>query len=157
MGRSGSKTMPNGVRSFWMIVTSPANYERTKALRFSQQGMKRRHLRKAERMAPGDGMCWYVTGHQTFAAIATLTSPFFESSKPIWVSDGAPDIYPWRVRIRKLMALPAEAGVPAESLVAKLEFVRKWPKASWRLAFQGNVHELPADDYELITRAVASA
>jgi len=149
--------MPSGARSFWMIVTSPGNYERTKALRFSQQGMKKRHLRKAERMAPGDGMCWYVTGHQTFAAIATLTSPFFESAKPIWVSDGAPDIYPWRVRIKKQKALAPENGVPAESLVAKLAFVRKWPKASWRLAFQGNVHELPAADYALIARAVASA
>src|SRR4029078_9083628 len=95
MERSGSRTMPSGARSFWMIVTSPANYERTKLLRFRQQGMKKRHLRKAERMAPGDGMSWYVTGHQTFAAIATLTSPYFESAKPIWVSDGAPDIYPW--------------------------------------------------------------
>jgi len=149
--------MPSGARSFWMIVTSPANYERTKALRFSQQGMKKRHLRKAERMAPGDGMCWYVTGHQTFAAIATLTSPFFESAKPIWVSDGAPDIYPWRVRIKKEKALAPADGVPAESLAGKLAFVRKWPKASWRLAFQGNVHELPAADYALIARAVASA
>jgi hypothetical protein len=148
--------MPS-THSFWLIVTSPANFERTKALRFSQQGMKRRHLRKAERMAPGDGMCWYVTGSQTFAAIATLTSPFFESTTPIWVSDGTPDIYPWRVRIKKERALAPEDGVPAESLVPKLVFVRKWPKSSWRLAFQGNVHELPAQDYALIARAVASA
>jgi hypothetical protein len=139
-----------------MIVTSPANYDRTRALRFAQQGLKRRHLRKAERMAPGDGMCWYVTGHQTFAAIATVTSPLFESTRRIWVSDGAPDAYPWRVRIRKERALPPERGVSAASLVPELRFVRKWPKASWRLAFQGNVHELPPDDFALIARAVAS-
>lgn len=149
--------MPSRARAFWMIVTSPANYERTRALRFSQQGMKKRHLRKAERMAVGDGMCWYVTGHQTFAAIATLTSGFFESAKPIWVSDGAPDVYPWRVRIKKDRALAPEDGVDVESLVPKLAFVRKWPKTSWRLAFQGNVHELPPADYALIARAVASA
>lgn len=149
--------MPDQRRSFWMIVTSPANYERTSALRFRQQGMKRRHLRKAERMAPGDGMCWYVTGHQTFAAIATLTSPFFESADPIWVSDGAPDVYPWRVRLRKERALAPERGVPALSLRSKLTFVRKWPMSSWRLAFQGNVHELPGADYRLIARAVGSA
>jgi hypothetical protein len=108
-------------------------------------------------MAAGDGMCWYVTGHQTFAATATLTSPFFESSERVWVSDGAPDTYPWRVRIKKERALAPEDGVAAASLVPKLEFVRKWPKASWRLAFQGNVHELPARDFALIARAVASA
>jgi predicted RNA-binding protein len=139
-----------------MIVLSPANYERTMALRFSQQGMKKKHLRKAERMSPGDGMVWYVTGEQTFAATATITSPFFEDHKRIWVSDAAPDDYPWRVRIKKETVLAPERGVKAESLVPKLRFVRKWPRASWRLAFQGNVHELPAEDFALIARAVAA-
>ena len=149
--------MPSRPRAYWMIVTSPANYERTRALRFTQQGMKKKHLRKAERMSPGDGMVWYVTGEQTFAAVATITSPFFESSKKIWVSDGAPDIYPWRVRTKKVRALSPEGGVKAASLVPKLKFVRKWPKASWHLAFQGNVHELPAEDFALIAHAVAAA
>ena len=148
--------MPSAV-SYWMIVTSPANYERTRALRFRQQGLKRRHRRKAERMSPGDGMCWYVTGLQTFAATATVTSPVFESSDRIWVSDGTPDTYPWRVRIKKERALAPERGVPAATLVPKLRFVRKWPKRSWNLAFQGNVHELPAADFALIARAVAVA
>ena len=149
--------MPKAAHAYWMIVTSPANFDRTKALGFKQQGMKRRHLRKAERMAPGDGICWYVTGHQAFAATGTIASPFFESSEQIWVSDGQPDVYPWRVRVRKERVLAPERGVPAESLVPKLQFVRKWPKASWRLAFQGNVHELPAPDFALISRAVARA
>ena len=144
-------------RAYWMIVTSPANYERTKALRFSQQGMKKKHLRKAERMRPGDGICWYVTGEQTFAAVATITSAYFESAEKIWVSDGAPDDYPWRVRVKKERALQPEEGVRAASLVPKLTFVRKWPKTSWHLAFQGNVHELPAEDFALIKRAVDAA
>jgi hypothetical protein len=149
--------MPSAARAYWMVVTSPANYERTRALRFVQQGIKRKHLRKAERMSPGDGICWYVTGEQTFAAVATITSPFFESAKKIWISDGAPDVYPWRVRVKKDRALAPERGVKAASLVPKLKFVRKWPKASWHLAFQGNVHELPAEDFALIARAVAAA
>ena len=82
-------------------------------------------------------------------------SPFFESHRKIWVSDGAPDDYPWRVRIKKEKVVAPETGVPAASLVPQLRFVRKWPKASWRLAFQGNVHELPAADFALIARAVA--
>ena len=143
-------------RAYWMIVSSPANFERTRKLRFTQQGMKRKHLRKAERMSTGDRMYWYVTGTQTFAATATLTSPFFEGARKIWVSDGAPDDYPWRVRIKKERAIPPARGVPAADLVPKLRFVRAWPK-NWHLAFQGNVHELPAEDFALIARAVARA
>jgi len=149
--------MPDRARAYWMIVSSPANFERTRRLRFAQQGMKRRHLRKAERMAPGDRICWYVTGAQTFAAIGTITSSFFESSKRIWVSDTTPDIYPWRVRVRKDSVLTPERGVPAAALAPKLRFVRKWPMESWHLAFQGNVHELPAEDFAVIARAVATA
>ena len=47
--------------TYWMIVTSPENYELTRKLRFAQQGVKSRHRRKAERMAPGDRVCWYLT------------------------------------------------------------------------------------------------
>ena len=59
------------------------------------------------------------------------------------------------MRIKKEKVIAPEDGVPAASLVAKLRFVRKWPTASWHLAFQGNVHELPAADFALIARAVA--
>ena len=52
--------------TYWMIVTSPENYEKTRKLRFTQQGVKSRHRRKAERMTPGDRVCWYLTGIQAF-------------------------------------------------------------------------------------------
>jgi len=137
-----------------MIVTSPDNYERTRRLRFTQQGIKSRHRRKAERMAPGDRVCWYLTGIQGFAATATITSPFFEGSAPIWVSHTG-DAYPWRFKIRKDHALALREAVPVAPLVARLRFVRRWPKEHWRLAFQGNVHELDDSDFRLIEDAVA--
>ena len=31
-----------------------------------------------------------------------------------------------------------------------MSYKKKWPAEHWRLAFQGNVHRLPAEDYELI-------
>ncbi len=183
--------------SYWMIVTSRENYERTRKLRFSQQGVKSRHRRKAERMAPGDRVCWYVTGIQAFAATATITSPYFESADPIWVSssdekkergaargEGPPfserserarratppalsgsrgaaarlsktsDTYPWRFKIKKDHALDPERAIPAVSLLAQLTFVKRWPSEHWRLAFQGNVHELDAKDFGAIEAAV---
>lgn len=138
----------------WMVVTSPENYARTRARRFTVQGVKSRHRRKAERMAPGDRVCWYLTGLQSFAATATLTSTFFEGSEPIWVSEKTGDPYPWRFRIRKDHALAATRAVPAAPLVPALGFVKKWPAAYWRLAFQGNLHELPDADFAVIERAV---
>jgi EVE domain-containing protein len=179
--------MPERERvTYWMIVTSPENYERTRRLRFTQQGVKSRHRRKAERMAPGDRVCWYLTGIQAFAATATITSSYFEGNETIWVSDGkkergaAPprratppalsvsrgaaarssktgDTYPWRFKIKKDHAVDPDRAVAAESLLAKLKFVKRWPTQHWRLAFQGNVHELDARDFDVIEAAIVAA
>jgi hypothetical protein len=34
--------------------------------------------------------------------------------------------------------------------------VKRWPKEHWRLAFQGNVHELDAQDFDVIEAAIAA-
>ncbi len=141
----------------WMIVTSADNYERTRKLRFTVQGIKSRHRRKAERMAPGDRVCWYLTGTQGFAATATIASPYFEGSEPIWVSEKTGDTYPWRFKIKKDHALDADHAVAATSLLPQLRFVKRWPSEHWRLAFQGNVHELEEHDFSVIEDAVIAS
>lgn len=139
-----------------MLVTTPENYAATRRRRFTIAGVKSRHRRKAETIAPGDRICWYLVGIAGFAATATVASPAFEGHEPIWVSTGGPDPYPWRFRIRPDTVRPADRAVPARDLVARLRFVRKWPAAHWRLAFQGNLHQIPAADFAVIERALAS-
>jgi len=141
----------------WMIVTSPDNYERTRKLRFTIQGIKSRHRRKAERMTPGDRICWYLTGLRSFAATGTITSPYFEGMEPIWVSEKTGDTYPWRFKITKDHALDPNGAVPAASLLDTLAFVKRWPAQHRSLAFQGNIHELADADFASIERAIERA
>lgn len=72
--------------AYWIVVGSIENYRKTAELRFTVQGLKSRHRKKAERMAPGDKLIWYITGRKAFAGIATITSPCFESHERIWQS-----------------------------------------------------------------------
>ncbi len=139
-----------------MIVTTPDNYRRTRARRFTIQGVKARHRRAAERIAPGDRVCWYLVGGRGFVATATVISPAFEDYRPIWVSTGHPDPYPWRFRIARGIARDVDDAVPADPLADRLAFVRRWPRAHWRLAFQGNLHEIGRRDFGVIERALAS-
>ena len=139
-----------------MVVTTPDNYQRTRARRFTVQGVKARHKRKAELIAPGDRMCWYLVGSGGFVATATVTSPAYLDTRPIWVSTGRPDPYPWRFRIARGITRGAEDAIPAVSLVDRLAFTRRWPRAHWRLAFQGNLHEIGKRDFAVIERALAS-
>ena len=147
--------------NYWIIVSGSENFEATKAHGFAIQGMKTRQRRKAERMADGDKFVWYITGDQAFAGYATITGGFFEDHEPIWKGKKEGEDYPWRVPIAKDVVLPKAAWVPAEPVARRMTYVSKWPAEYWRLAFQGNVHEIPESDFELlrgeIERAAAEA
>jgi len=147
-----------GNSAFWIIVGSPDNFRRTRELGFTVQGIKSRHRKKAERMKPGDKIVWYLTGVKAFSGTATITSPYFESHDRIWQSgDPAKEAedYPFRVGIVPDIVLDESDWVPAEPVARQMTYVKKWPEANWTLAFQGNVHSIDADDFELIRSAAA--
>jgi hypothetical protein len=145
-------------RRNWIIVGSPDNFERTAELGFTVQGIKSRHRKKAEKMAPGDRMAWYITGRKAFAGTATIESEYYEDHDRIWTS-GDPkkeaEDYPFRFRIKPDIILGLERSVPAEPVARRMVYATKWPAANWTLAFQGNVHEVGDEDFELIRDAVA--
>lgn len=142
-------------QQYWILVSSAGNLQATKDRGFSIQGMKSRHRKKAEQMAPGDKLIYYLTGKKVFAATATVTSEYFESDEPIWSSknskrDGSPEDYPFRVEIEPELIAEEEAWIDAEPVARQMIHARKWPAENWTLAFQGNVHKIPREDYELI-------
>lgn len=138
-----------------MIVTTAENFSRTRARRFTIQGVKARHGRTAARIAAGDRVCWYLVGGRGFVATATVTSAAFEDRRPIWRSTGRPDAYPWRFRIARDIVRDVGDAVPAARLADRLAFVRPWPRAHRSLAFQGNLHEIGRRDFNVIERALA--
>ncbi|CAA9521852.1 MAG: hypothetical protein AVDCRST_MAG73-227 [uncultured Thermomicrobiales bacterium] len=143
---------------YWIIVGSPGNFAKTRDLGFSVQGMKSRHKKKAEQMAPGDKLVYYVTGRKAFAAVATVTSRYFESHERIWESQDpkkAAEDYPFRVAIAPDLVLEEAEFVPAEGIARRMAYAQRWPAANWTLAFQGNVHLIPEADYRLIRSEMA--
>ena len=143
--------------TYWIIVGSPDNFARSRELGFTVQGIKSRHRKKAEKMRPGDKIVYYLTGLKAFAAIATITSPYFEAHDRVWSSgnpDKAAEDYPFRVSIEPDVILDPGSYVDAEPIARQMSYVSKWPAANWTLAFQGTVHMVDAADFELIRRAI---
>lgn len=140
----------------WVLVGTPVNYEKTRELGWKIAGVKSRHRKKAERMQVGDKIIFYLTQRKAFGSIATITSPFFESDAPIWVSEKPGEMYPYRVQTEPDIILPIDAAIPAESLVPELEYVKRWPAEHWTLAFQGNVHVFNDHDYQLLRQRIAA-
>jgi hypothetical protein len=146
--------------NYWIVVSSVENWHRTKERGFTIQGLKSRHRKKAEQMRPGDKIVYYCTGVKSFAGISTITSEYFESDEKIWESGNkkrAGEDYPFRVRIEGDLALADADFVSAEPLARQMTYAKKWPAEHWTLAFQGNVHLVPEEDYTLIRQALETA
>ena len=142
--------------NYWMIVSSAENFEISRSLGFSLQGMKSRHRKKAEKMVPGDHILYYLTGVQQFGGTATITSPYVEDHSPIWVSKKKGEDYPFRVEIKPDTIPDPGQYVDALDVVPIMEYVKRWSPEHWHLAFQGNVHLLPEGDFSLIEERLAS-
>jgi len=159
-GRSRRKRKSGGAgggrpSQFWMIVTSPDNFRKTRDLGFTIQGLKSRHRRRVETMKVGDRVLYYVTGRMAFAATVTVASPMYEDHTPIWRSARRDEDYPWRVHVRLDLALDEADWVPAKELAYRLDYVRKWPPEHWTLAFQGHIHALPRTDFAILEDEIA--
>ena len=148
------EAMNDGERAHWMLVSSAENFERSRARGFDIAAMKSRHGKKAAVVRPGDKVVYYLLGVMAFGGTAEVTGEAYYDEEPIWCSSREGETYPHRFPIRIEVAAPPGSYVPAVELAGAMRHTRKWPEAHWRLAFQGNVHRLPPEDYELIRQVI---
>jgi hypothetical protein len=143
--------------SAWLVTGSPENFGRTRDLGFSVQGFKSRQRKKVlEQMRPGDGLVYYLSGVQAFGGTVTIQSEGYEDHEVIWQSKPGED-YPFRVKISPDVVLEEEQWVPSEVVAPGLAYVQKWPAEHWKLAFQGNLRQIPDEDYAALRQAIAAA
>lgn len=141
----------------WMGVSSVDNFFATAERGFSIQGFKTRQRKKVmEQMAAGDRLVYYVTKLQVFAGTVNITSEGFEDHEPIWKSKPGED-YPWRAKVSADVILREADWVPSSAVAPGLTYVQKWPAEHWKLAFQGNLHLLPDEDFEVLRGVINSA
>jgi hypothetical protein len=144
----------------WIIVGSPGNFEKSRELGWTVQGIKSRHRKKAQAMHPGDTFIYYITGVQAFGGIVAVTSDYWEDHETsIWKSKDpkkAVEDYPFRVKIAPVLILDEADWLPAIAVVPRLEYPKRWPAEHWHLAFQGNVHKISDADHAIIAAALAA-
>lgn len=136
-------------RNFWMVICNEENFHITQDLNFTVQGLKAEHRRKVQRVEAGDRMLYYVSGIRRFAATATLTSTYREEETVIWKNEGSVD-WLYRIDIKPEVVLEESDYIQAGLLAHRLDYIRRWPPENWYMAFQGNLHLLPKNDFFLI-------
>ncbi|MDP2660145.1 MAG: EVE domain-containing protein [Dehalococcoidia bacterium] len=137
-------------RNHWLLVSTPENFEISRKRGFDLAAMKSRYVKKAQQVQPGDVIIFYLTRHMAIGGIAEVKSTYFASEEPIWHSEKPGETYPFRFQVAPELILPPGDYLPVEDWVHEMQHVRKWPPEHWRLAFQGNVHLIPEEDYRLI-------
>ena len=135
--------------NFWMVVCNAENFRITQQRGFTIQGLKSQHRRKVQRIGNGDRILYYVSHARHFTATATATTSFFEDDTHIWEKEGGAD-WPYRFRIKPEVVLDDSQYMDANLLAPRLDYVRRWPPENWYMAFQGNLHLLPKNDFLLI-------
>ncbi len=141
--------------SGWLIISSKQNLEITSKLGFTQQGLKKRHRKKAHDIAPGDYLFYYIVGEQKLAAVVMVDSFVTQASDKIWVNMGKnpEECYPWRFQISPHIILDERNWMNMSDFSDKLLHFRKWPAKHWHLGLQGQIHVLRDEDTQLFLQA----
>jgi predicted RNA-binding protein len=136
---------------YWIVVGGPEILAKTAELGFTRHGFKSTRRGMVQRIQPGDLLAFYVTGKKQFAAVARVTSAVVEERTRIWASSKKPDeLYPYRAGIEPVIVLDEGQWLDAEPYHDRFGWTQKWPRANWTLAYQGNLHEIPQADFELL-------
>jgi len=138
--------------NYWLFVTHPANFEIMKAKNIAAMKAKRKSY--ADQVRLGDKVVFYLTKIGKFAGAAEFTSKVREDKTKIFTEEKLTETHPWRFDIKFEAALNEKDYLPAENFKDKLKYLKKWPAKFWKLGFQGNVHEIPKDDYETLKVAM---
>jgi hypothetical protein len=139
--------------SHWLITFSPENYAITREMHFTLLGLRSRHRKKAERVAVGDRVLYYVLNDRIFPATSTVTSAYFEDRHLIWRNqERRDDPFPYRVHTQPNIVLEPGEGLDAAALAPRLLYLKRWAPEQWFLALQGDVHLLSSQDFLLVER-----
>ena len=104
-------------------------------------------------MRPGDKLVFYLTGIMKLAGVATVKSDMYEDHEKVFGSKKKPgEDYPFRVKTEAEILLDPSKYLDVRELGPAMLYTKKWPAEHWRLAFQGNLHLVPEEDYEMILR-----
>ena len=143
---------------YWIVVGGPEVFEKTREMGSTRQGFKSTRRVMSQKIVPGDLLAFYITGKKQFGAIARVTSNVAEERTRIWHNSKKPDeMYPYRADIEPVVTPDEADWLDAEPYHDRFKWTQKWPRANWTLAYQGNLHEIPEEDFKLLEHDLKAA
>ena len=136
--------------TYWIVVGSEENMLIAESRGFDVFGFKSTRRNEVSRMRQGDRLIFYLTKIMKFGGIAEVTSEYFEDHSKVFKSEKkSGEDYPFRLKTKPEIILEPDQYLDAREIAPGLAFTQRWGD-NWRLAFQGNLHEISEEDYEWI-------
>src|SRR5450759_3269175 len=144
--------------TYWIVVGSEENMRIAKARGFDMCCFKSTRRSETAQMKPGDKLILYLTKIMKFGGLAEITSDYFEDHAKVVKSEKKPgEDYPFHVKVKPLIVLEPDQYLDVREIAPGMDYTKKWPAQHWRLAFQGNLHQIPASDYKKLESMMKAA
>jgi len=136
--------------AYWLDLFTLETWRDFKAAGREVSGFRERRSRAAGRIARGDTFLCYLTGVQRWVGALQVESAAYHDTTPMWTAD----VFPVRFRVRPIVFLEPEHGIPAADLANDLEMVRT---GRWGGIRRGSPTRLDSTDGEKILQALKRA
>ncbi len=148
---AAKKKASRGTKAF-VDVFSPATYQRFSKTAKTVSGFRERHRKASERVEPGDKLLCYLTKLSRWVGVLEVESGPYDDEQPLFVEKDDP--YVIRFRVKPLVWLPPEHGVPAQDdvLWKKLSFTKDLPRGSalWTGKVRTSLAPIDHEDAEVL-------
>ena len=141
-------------QNYWLGLVTGKTWREFLDAGGTVMGFREGREARVRQLQPGDVLLCYLTGISRWIGILEVTSAAFYDRTRIWSGE----VFPWRVRVRKLVTLTPETAVPVLELRDQLSIFRnlKHPHA-WGVYFRGSPARWDPDDAKAVIRAVENA
>jgi predicted RNA-binding protein len=141
-------------RRYWLVLFTAETWQEFLDAGGEVMGFRASRWPSVQRIREGDYLLCYMVGISRWVGILEAVSRGYKDESPIWSSDP----FPSRVRVRSVVALTPETGVPVLDMRDDLSVFRNLQNPNrWSGAFRGSPLKWSTADGQAVVRAVTEA
>jgi hypothetical protein len=140
--------------AYWLNLFTGRTWSEFQKAGGSVSGFRDRNWARARKIKPGDVFLCYLVGVSRWVGLLQIESERFRDESPVF----SEEVFPVRFRVKPLVMLPPEHGVPMAALKGKLSY---YPDDMEGSAWSGHVRNSPTkykdSDGQAISEAIRTA
>lgn len=141
-------------RSYWLDLFTIETWKEFLDHGGDVAGFGETRRANVNRIRPGDYLLCYLIRVSRWVGLLEVAGEAFFDEKPIWSSK----VFPWRIAVRVVLALPPEHGIPVLDMREELTVFRNLHNQNkWQGPFLGSPTKWKTSDGEAIVRALQQA